>query len=420
MQTSRASRPVKVYMLDLLAVVPYYTMSLCAALTRQPGVKAVCGSTTYHRDAGFHTDRGLRLDPGVINVSWKLGWAWPAVRRTARLAEYLLNLVLLALRFAVSRPAVLHVQFLPLLGMGVPFEIWLLRYCRSLGIRLSCTIHNILPHDSRKAVRDRWARLYKMTDSFVCHDRQSAARMIEEFGVSADAITVIPHGPMFGTDRTLSQAEAKRKLGLPANCQLVLCQGIVRPYKGVPFLLDVWQNVAKAAPTGRLVVAGHAEPGIREELEMQVERLGIASSVQLDFQFLPASSVELYHQAADILAYPYKAVTTSGALMTGMAAGKAIVASRLPAFEELLRHEESALLVPYGETSEFAAELLRLMGDPGLRRRLSEQSNRIADALLGWDAIAELTAAFHANTASIGHAGHGDPAVLAPKADAHP
>jgi glycosyltransferase involved in cell wall biosynthesis len=416
-QTDNAGSPLRVYVLDLLAVVPYYTMNLCAALVRQAGLRTVCGSTTYHRDAGFHAGRGVRLDAGAINLSWKLGWARPALRRIARLAEYLLNLVLIAARFTVSRPDVMHVQFLPLLSLGMPFEIWLLRYCRAIGIRLCCTVHNVVPHDSGQRERARWDRVYKLMDALICHDQQSAARLAAEFGIDAAAITVIAHGPMFGASGGVSEAEAKRELGYADDCQLVLCQGIIRPYKGVPFLLEAWPAVARAAPEARLIVAGHAEQPIREELEAAVERLGIADSVRLDLRFLPTQMVELYHQAAGILVYPYREITTSGSLMTGMATGKAVVATRLPAFEELLRQEESALMVDYGKTDELAGALARLIHDAGLRQNLGEGLRRAASTLPGWDEIAQQTAEFYSGMAAANGPRRRNSHAMTPKAD---
>jgi glycosyltransferase involved in cell wall biosynthesis len=402
LSTIGVGRPLRVYVLDLLAVVPYYVGNLCAALGRQGGVAAVYGSTTYHRDPQFCEDHGVKVDSGVFDLSWKLGWAWPPVRRFARLAEYLLNLCILAARFSVRRPDILHVQFLPLISFRLPFEIWLLRYCRSLGIRLCCTVHNVLPHDSGASERVLWGRVYSMMDAFICHDRLSAKRLSSEFEVDPAVTTVIPHGPMFGADHSLTPVEAKRQMGYQSNCRMVLCQGIIRPYKGVPFLLDAWQSVARIAPHARLVVAGHCEKQLKSELEQAVSRLGIQASARLDLRFLPSRTVELYHQAADILAYPYREITTSGALVTGIAAGKAVVATRLPAFEELLKQDEAAELVTFGHTEGLAAALLRLIHDPALCKRLGEGASRLAAATPSWDEIAQRTRAFYSALAATG------------------
>ena len=70
------------------------------------------------------------------------------------------------------------------------------------------------------------------------------------------------------------------------------------------------------------------------------------------------------YQDAEILVYPYGEVTTSGALMTGIGYGKAIVATRLPAFEQLLHDGENALLVAYGDTPVRSIDLAGAFNDP--------------------------------------------------------
>ena len=67
--------------------------------------------------------------------------------------------------------------------------------------------------------------------------------------------------------------------------------------------------------------------------------------VKLHFRFISTEELVALYRAADVVVYPYRAITTSGALATGLALGKAIVASDLPVFRELLTDRESALLV---------------------------------------------------------------------------
>ena len=58
----------------------------------------------------------------------------------------------------------------------------------------------------------------------------------------------------------------------------------------------------------------------------QVQRLGL-HNVTLDLRFVSPEELVALYRAADIVTYPYRAITTSGALATGLALGKAVVAS---------------------------------------------------------------------------------------------
>ena len=121
--------------------------------------------------------------------------------------------------------------------------------------------------------------------------------------------------------------------------------------------------------------------------------LNLGRSVRLDLRFVSVAELQDYHAAADVLVYPYREVTTSGALMTGVGYGKAILASRLPAFEELLRHDRNALLAEYGDVRQWGLQLDRLIADTRLRRRLGDQLRCLSASAPNWDDIAAQTAA---------------------------
>jgi glycosyltransferase involved in cell wall biosynthesis len=101
--------------------------------------------------------------------------------------------------------------------------------------------------------------------------------------------------------------------------------------------------------------------------------------------------VALY-RAADVVVYPYRAITTSGALATGLALGKAIVASDLPVFRELLAHRENALLVDPEDSVVLAGALIELAQDAALRERLAARVRAMNFGRQTWTSIAKRTA----------------------------
>jgi glycosyltransferase involved in cell wall biosynthesis len=110
--------------------------------------------------------------------------------------------------------------------------------------------------------------------------------------------------------------------------------------------------------------------------------------VHLQFHFISTEELVTLYRAADVVVYPYRAVTTSGALATGLALGKTIVASDLSVFQELLVNEESALLVDPQDKNQFAFALLRLAEQPALREALSSQIKKLKFGDESWESIA--------------------------------
>ena len=314
----------------------------------------------------------------------------PRVRRSLRFLEFVANLSALTLRFQFARPDLIHVQWIPLVAEGVPFELWFLKLAQRRGVKIVYTVHNLLPHDSEPGVRETFARIYRMMDALICHTRETKDRLIAEFGLDGSRVWIIPHGPLFYDYTPIGQAEAKRRIGLqPQNC-MVLYQGLVRPYKGIDFLLDAWKRVQAEQPDARLVIAGRGEDRHMEFVKAKVEGNGVQSSVQLDLRYITSEELPVYYQAADIAIYPHREITQSGALMTGIAFGKPIVATSLPGFREALEGYDRAACVEYGDVEELSQLLLTMISDPAKREPLPHPSAR-EDAHLFWKDIARRT-----------------------------
>src|SRR5258708_2745825 len=171
---------------------------------------------------------------------------------------------------------------------------------------------------------------------------------------------------------------------------MVVWQGIIFPYKGVDLLLKAWQKVEANDSKACLVIAGTGAPELLDQIRDQVEHFHL-QHVRLHFRFVTTEELVALCRAADIMVYPYRAITTSGALATGLALGKCIVASDLPVFRELLNDGENALLVNAEDAEALSAALLTLILDAELRQRISQ---RVRDMNFGdrsWRSIAENT-----------------------------
>lgn len=388
--------PMRVFMMDLLTIVPYYNGHLCAALRRIDGLRVDLGSITYHLDRGFFQRQQMRpgagLAAGLIDIVSRFSIGPDLLRQGLKTIECLLNMCILMVRFQFHKPDVIHVQFLPMVKFGFPFEIWFLRAMRGMNIRIVYTVHNVLPQNTGARYRARYAEIYSMASRLICHDGCAKSRLVEEFGVDPKRISVIAHGPLLENESTQTREQARRKIGVAENQVLVLWQGILRPYKGVPFLLDAWKQVQAASGRACLAIAGSGDEGLIRGIRQQVESLGIASTVRLELRFVSVEELADFYLAADILVYPYSEITTSGALMTGIGYGKAIVASKLAAFDHLLRDGDNAMLVTYGDVDALARTLVRLIGEPRLRQRLGESARESHLSGPQWADIAASTA----------------------------
>ena len=385
---------MRVFMMDLLATVPYYTAYLSRALLER-GVEVQIGSITYYLDLQCFQSRGLRLQPGCMDVVGRFPALPRLVRRIAKLLETALNLFVLTARFLIRPPEVLHVQYLPMLRSRLPLDWWFVRLVRRRGARVVLTVHDLLPHDTADRYRGVFQRLYAGVDSFICHSETVAERLASEFAVPADRTFVIPHGPFFyDLPSGAGQGAVRAHYKIEPQQQVVLWQGIIFPYKGLDLLLDAWAEVEAGANDATLIVVGTGSAAMLDEVRAQVAWLGL-ERVVLDLRFLSAEELTALYRAAAVVAYPYRAITTSGALATGVALGKAVVASDLPVFRELLTDGVDALLVPPGDTAALAHAFLRVLQDAALRERLEAAMQAKDFGSASWRVIAAATEAVY-------------------------
>jgi glycosyltransferase involved in cell wall biosynthesis len=382
-------------MMDLWCIIPYYTTYLCKAFD-ESNVSVTLGSITYHFDPEHFHRSGLKNDPGLLDVIGKLKLPNATLRRGAKFAESCLNLAALAIRFTFARPEILHVQYLQLIEVGLPFELWLLKYAKWLGIKVVYTVHNELPFDTGERHRDTYRKVYGLMDGLICHTEQMKERLLSGYGVRTEHLRVIPHGPMFQDAERPAMKDARAYLGFAESQTIVLFQGWIKPYKGVLFLLDAWREVMQQGLNAKLVIAGAGDEHLLQEIRQKTLALQIEKAVDLRLHFIELREVPYLWQAADIGVFPYHEITTSGALMTAVVYGKPIVATALPAFRELLKDGETGVLVEYGDTKGLADALADLIRDSGKRVRLGAAAERIVENLPNsWGSIADATREFY-------------------------
>jgi glycosyltransferase involved in cell wall biosynthesis len=292
---------------------------------------------------------------------------------------------------------VIHQQQCVLLERGWRAEIEFLRYAKARGIPIVHTVHNLLPHSSRSFHAETFGKLYRLCDALICHDASTAEELCAQFKVDTERVHVIPHGPLFAQPPAETPQECRRILGLPQDRQIFLALGVLAHYKGLDVLLKAFLSFLQSATAARnplLVIAGTGPESEKANVRAQSAQLLAHRSVRADLHYIPAQQIPLYMKAADVLVYPYRTITTSGALLTGLNYCKPIVASDLAPFRPYLKPESNAKLVTPGDIDALA-NALRELSDPEVFRRLSSGSRCNPSMQIQWKTIAAETTAIY-------------------------
>jgi glycosyltransferase involved in cell wall biosynthesis len=372
----------KAFVVDLLALSPFYDRYLIEALAAR--IDARLYATSFAYEPAYFASAGVRLASGVFDRVAPLGIRDKRVRRALSLAEYAVNFGKLIADVRRERPEVVHVQWLPLLERS-PIELHALARIRKLGAALVYTAHNALPHDSGEKHKARYAQAYAAMDRILVHTEHERARLTRELGVNPARIDLAVHGPMFHDLPPSDRGRARGALGLDASDDVVLCAGILRPYKGTEDLLDAMPRLLVRRPNALLLLAGQGEPRFLKALEDRVRALGIERRVKLLTRYVPVAELPLLYAAADVSVLPYRAASQSGALFTAASFDAPLVATEVGGLAEVLRGSDRAVLVPPSHPTALADGLASLLSLPlAERRAMAERLRAWASGEQSW------------------------------------
>jgi glycosyltransferase involved in cell wall biosynthesis len=190
---------------------------------------------------------------------------------------------------------------------------------------------------------------------------QDLAIELADAGFPSERIVCINNGvpvPDLAWNEANAQA-VRRRLGLPGG-PVLLCVGRLHKQKGVDDLLRSLPFLLETYPTLTLLLLGKGP--FEDDLKGLAGELGIASQVR----FLGFQDPGPYLQAADIFVLPSWGEGISSALLEAMAAGLPCVATRVSGNSEVIRHNETGLLVEPGQPPGLAEAVARLVEDTTL------------------------------------------------------
>lgn len=163
-------------------------------------------------------------------------------------------------------------------------------------------------------------------------------------------------------------AERREDAGVP----LIVAVSRHEPRKGGDVLLAALARLRQAGVPFRACLAGGGRQ-LAEERNLARE-LGLTGQVELPGE---VPDPYPYLERADVFVLPSRAEQSGSlALLEALQAGCAVVASRVDGIPEDVADGASALLVEPGDPAALASALARLLGDPGLRRRLAAGARR--------------------------------------------
>jgi glycosyltransferase involved in cell wall biosynthesis len=240
------------------------------------------------------------------------------------------------------------------------------------------------PADINDSLRKiiRW--LFPQASAVAVNTRAERDFLIQ-LGLSKDRLPVIGQGIDLAPLQTGGRPDLRARLGLTKE-PVILFLGRKVAKKGLDTLLKTMPLVWKDQPDARLVLAGQSSPYFQNLWHHRSDP-SERRIISLD-DFAEGEKAGLL-EACDLLVLPSLAESFGIVFLEAWALGKPVIGARVPAVEALIDEEEDGLLVPFDDPPRLAAQIVRLIREPGLRQRLGQKGRQKVETTFEIHRVAE-------------------------------
>jgi glycosyltransferase involved in cell wall biosynthesis len=163
--------------------------------------------------------------------------------------------------------------------------------------------------------------------------------------------------------------------GVKSASPLVAYVGRLKYYKSVDVLIEAFVEVHARIPSAKLVIAGDGDDISRLKHFAQACELGDA--VEFWGKITEAEKLQLM-QEAWVVVNPSMMEGWGITTIEANACGTPVVAADVPGLHESVRHEETGLLVPYGDSTALTEEIMYLLSHTEVREQMEVHAQQWA------------------------------------------
>lgn len=388
-ETRRQQMKPPVLIIDACQFTINYNYCLLDALSKK-GQKVVYATTEFaYEDVAAPVGVNVRYCFFYLARVMSKITPSPLVRRILRGIEYPFNTLALLVYIEIRRIKVVHIMW----PVFVSMDYWVIRLIRALGCRVVFTAHNPFPHESKPSDVKRYSRLYREVDWVIGLTNFTRDEIVSRSGVSAQKISVIPHGDFgyifsqYPSNESLAE-QVRRKA---AGKRIIAFLGIIRPYKGLEYFIQAFELIKRQRPETFFLVAGSVLIGDQQRLEQQLAESCKPSERWVDIRFLPTPDMKAYLSVTDVLVQPYVSASQSGNTAMAYTAGVPVISTNVGGLAETTEDGRTGYVIPPRNPHAIADAVAKCLKGNNLAK-MSEIARSWVAERYNWQTIAAQTA----------------------------
>jgi len=248
------------------------------------------------------------------------------------------------------------------------------------------------PEPSARAIGE--AQVVEAADRLVANTRSEARELVEFYDADPAEIAVVPPGVDLGIYHPGSAAQARARLGLPLDREILLFVGRVQPLKAPDLLIRALALLVERDPAARdrlqvVVVGGPSGSGTEEpdHLEALARTLGVRGLVRFELP-APAEQLADFYRAASLTVVPSYNESFGLVALESQACGTPVIAARVGGLTTAVADGVSGLLIDGHRPASYADAISTLLLDDEKRAAFSTGAVSHASTF-SWDRTVE-------------------------------
>ncbi len=365
---------MKVLLVDQIAKVNYkYTYSLANGL-KEEGVDVELAIDLKEEEDGcfckkynlFNTDE---KNVGKLKKGFNYITSWKKIKAILKGDAY----------------DVFHSQWV----IFSPVDYFYLKSIKKNGIKLVVTIHDILPFNEKFYDKFFHEKIYGLADEIIVQANTNVERFKSLFPHLSDKVHMIPHGHFMDYCEKMDKKEARESLDIETDKFVYLFFGQIKKVKGVANLIQAFGKIKDECADALLIIAGSVWKDTFEQYQALIDEGKMQDRVMTHIRYIPDEDIKKYYSACDVSVLPYTDVYQSGVIQLSYAYEKPAVATRLPAFTDIVEDEKNGFLAEVADVDTLADAMRRAYCQKEQLVTMGQMGNQKVCEKFSWKKIAE-------------------------------
>ena len=243
------------------------------------------------------------------------------------------------------------------------------------------TIHTLptIAEDFRGQMRQKllWYSQEKFYDRIIAVADGASKHYLSVSGTSPEKMVTIYNGielEKYAPPENFDQHKLRHSLGLPQDAHILITVAMLRQKKGIQYMFNALVEIIEQIPNTYYLVVGTGD--YQESLISLAKELGLQEHVV--FTGMRQDIPELL-AISNIFVLPTLTEALPTVLAEAMAAQKAIIACEVGGVPEMIKNEQSGLLIPPADADSLVEACLTLLENPEKQRAMAQAGWQIVN-----------------------------------------